>query len=99
MSKFNNLFDPPLNNQLELVNIALDVLKSQIGRCIACKYYRPTTMPGCVTDYGECLLRHPNFTNMVLSSDQACNSYQQDAIKFEYALNLKAKLEREINDK
>lgn len=103
MADFEKIFKPTKEQELEQYKKMLEIHKSQIGHCTTCLRYEPSTMPGFVTDYGECLshmVEKEEFTKRVVSSFDkvslnSCEFYVED---FTAAVLLEAKIKELESD-
>lgn len=104
MADFKKIFKPTKEQEFEQYKKMLAIHKSQIGHCTTCLRYAPSTMPGFVTDYGECLscmVEKEEFTKRVVSSfDEAslnpCEFYVEDTARTSMIEQAIRKLEESI---
>ena len=95
MSDFRRIFNPTVEEQIQDIDSFLNIHKELIGHCCTCRYYRGSTMPGFVTDCGECLLASPLFSRKVFTPEKwYCPSYLEDKVIIEELKTIREKLSK-----
>lgn len=84
MSDFRRIFNPTAEEQIQDIDSLLNIHNNLIGLCCTCKHYKGSTMPGFVTDYGECLLKSPMFLRKVCTTAILdCPNYSENTDEVE----------------
>lgn len=79
LADFRKVFFPTKTELIEDYERAIDLHNKQIGHCSTCVFHIPTNMPGFVTDYGDCRVNSPIFTEKVCGlRDINCSYYAED---------------------
>lgn len=83
------IFPPTKEEQIRDLEMLMKFHQELIGHCSTCTNHIPSSMPGFVTDYGECKAEAEIFPAKVCGlTDDPCSMYAEDT-EFVKDINLK----------
>ena len=81
MTRFRKAFFPTPEEEAEMCREAIRLHEEQIGHCSTCLNLDPSTMPGFVTDYGECRMGKAFFPEKACGlAERECDGYIEDRV-------------------
>lgn len=79
MSNFRKIFNPTKEQQIKDIETLIKLHEDQRNHCSTCVFHIPTSMPGFVTDYGDCRVNSPIFSEKVCGLKEVrCSYYVED---------------------
>lgn len=86
------IFSPTKEEEIEDLELYIRIHDNLIGSCSTCAHHTESTVPGFVTDYGECNKKYEKYLDKVVSgpNDIVCPLYEEST---EHINNLKRQLE------